>query len=188
MISTIQSETARLTELTTAFLDLARLESKRAEFQITTFDLQPLLEELVQIIHPQAIQQQIDVHLHLPEQTLKLRGDRAKLKQALLNLMNNAVKYNQPQGTITVRAQPANGEILIQVQDTGLGIPEEEIPHLFEKFFRASNTLKVAPGTGLGLTIAKKIIENHGGKIEVQSQLGVGTTFITHLPAASSGN
>jgi signal transduction histidine kinase len=118
----------------------------------------------------------------LPE----LNADKDKIKQVILNLLSNAIKYNYPQGRVELSARAGEAEIIIAVSDTGPGISEENLKHLFEKFYRVPGTEKLAVGTGLGLSICKRVVETHGGKIEVQSQVGKGTAFIVHLPLISS--
>jgi two-component system, OmpR family, phosphate regulon sensor histidine kinase PhoR len=103
----------------------------------------------------------------------------------LLNLLSNAIKYNRPNGSVIVTANFSESEESITIQDTGLGIPEESIPHLFEKFYRVREHESKATGTGLGLSICKQIIQGHNGRIEVKSKMGVGTSFTIHLPRVS---
>jgi signal transduction histidine kinase len=117
-----------------------------------------------------------------------LEADRGKVKQVLLNLLTNAIKYNREQGEIHITVipptNPKSGDIMacIQVQDTGRGISEENQQRMFEKFYRASDTSGYTQGTGLGLVIAKKIAEAHGGEMGFKSQLDVGTTFHFTIP------
>jgi two-component system phosphate regulon sensor histidine kinase PhoR len=119
-----------------------------------------------------------------PEGLPLLDADRDKMKQVLLNLLSNAVKYNRPNGTVMLRAEVIEKEIVMYIQDTGLGIPDESMPHLFEKFFRVREHESRVAGTGLGLSICKQIINGHGGRIEVKSKIGVGTVFSVFLPYA----
>ena len=114
-----------------------------------------------------------------------LEADRDKMKQVLLNLLSNAIKYNRPNGTVMLRAEAAENEMTLFIQDTGLGIPDESLPHLFEKFYRVREHETRASGTGLGLSICKQIIHGHGGRIEVKSKIGVGTVFSLILPRNS---
>jgi two-component system phosphate regulon sensor histidine kinase PhoR len=114
-----------------------------------------------------------------------LEADRDKVKQVLLNLLSNAIKYNRPNGTVLFRAEASEKDITLFVQDTGLGIPEESLPHLFQKFFRVREHESRVAGTGLGLSICKQIVQGHGGRIEVKSKIGVGTVFQVVLPRAS---
>jgi signal transduction histidine kinase len=98
------------------------------------------------------------------------KRDRDKIKQVLLNLLSNALKYNRPNGTVMLRAEVTENEICIHVQDTGVGIPDEALPHLFQKFYRVREHESRASGTGLGLSICKQIVHGHGGRIEVKSK------------------
>lgn len=186
IIQTIQSEADRLTRMTTEFLDLARLESGRARLETSQFDCTQLIEETVEIVRQQAAERFIDIHIQA--EPITLQADRGKVKRVILNLLTNAIKYNRDHGEIFVRAralvqadQPPRMARL-EVQDTGRGMSEESQQHMFEKFYRASDVASSTQGTGLGLVIAKRIIEAHGGEIGFQSALGVGTTFYFTLP------
>lgn len=179
----IQKEAQRLNELTTAFLDLARLESGRMTFHFATFDLRELLAECCQMVEPKAAENNIQLQLDKPEEEVALEADRDKIKQVVLNLLSNAIKYNRPNGFVNIQTWKDAGEVWISVQDSGVGIPEENLAHIFQRFYRVQTTEHVAAGTGLGLSIAKKIVENHGGEIAVKSKLGEGTLFTVRLPA-----
>jgi signal transduction histidine kinase len=115
-----------------------------------------------------------------------LQGDRARLIQVLDNLVSNALKFTPAGGRVQVRLRPVEGTAVIEVQDTGLGIPADEQEQLFERFFRSSRATENAiPGTGLGLTITKAIVERHGGRIELESTENVGTVVRVELPITS---
>jgi signal transduction histidine kinase len=111
-----------------------------------------------------------------------LQGDRNRLKQLLLNLLTNAVKYNQRGGRVEIHLRRVGDDAVLEVSDTGRGIPKEALPRVFERFFRVSDQDTRVGGTGLGLAIAKKIAESHRGQIEVTSEAGRGTTFTVRLP------
>src|SRR5690606_1540229 len=98
----------------------------------------------------------------------------------------NAVKYNRPNGTVMLRAEAKETEMVIYIQDTGIGIPDEALPHLFQKFYRVREHEARTSGTGLGLSICKQIIHGHGGRIEVRSKIGVGTVFMIYMPRLST--
>jgi signal transduction histidine kinase len=178
------SETDRLIRLTTDFLDLAQLESGRTRLDIQTFELYGLIVESVDIVRQQAADK--NVVIRVPEGELHIEGDRGKLKQVLLNLLTNAVKYNRPDGEINVDVQRGSGDTLVMVSDTGYGVSEENQKQMFQKFFRAADTSGFTQGTGLGLAITKHIVEAHGGQIWLESELNVGSTFYMRIPVYQS--
>jgi signal transduction histidine kinase len=182
VVEIINTETTRLIDMTTAFLDLARLESGRVPFQADRFNTRELLEECAGVVHPRAEEHNLQLNLEVSDGLPEMKGDRDKIKQVILNLLSNAVNYNLPGGRIMMQAKAEDGEIVIAVKDTGQGIRQADLAHLFNKFYRAQPTEKSAQGTGLGLAICKKIVEAHNGHIEVESQVGLGTTFLVHLP------
>jgi len=188
IIVTMQGETDRLARMTTDFLDLARLESGRARLETSLFDATQLINESVDIVQHQASEKKVS--LYLACDALQLQGDRGKIKQVLLNLLTNAIKYNKEGGDIYVSLKPvdtadSNDKFArIEVRDTGHGISEESQKHMFEKFYRAADTAGYTQGTGLGLVIAKRIVEAHGGEMMFSSELGVGTTFHFTIPIA----
>ena len=185
LIQIIQRETQRLDEMATSFLDLARLESGRALYHVSTFHLSPLLEEIYAIVEPKATENGVMFSQDLASELPALQADRDKIKQVLLNLYSNAIKYNQTNGRVIFKAWADTESFWMAVQDTGVGIPEGDVPHLFEKFFRVQATEKLSSGTGLGLSICKRIVEIHGGKISVDSIQDVGTTFTIQMPLCS---
>ncbi|MBN1565633.1 MAG: GAF domain-containing sensor histidine kinase [Anaerolineae bacterium] len=187
IVTTMQMETERLAVLTTDFLDLARLESGRTRLHTEIFDVRRLLDECTEIVRARATERSIRIsvtgdHFHAD-------ADRDKIKQVILNLLTNAIKYNVEQGAIFCAVDlrderegcPPNC-LRVSVRDTGYGISEEDQAHMFEKFFRVAATANEATGTGLGLAISKRIIEAHGCQIGLQSKLGEGTEFFFTLP------
>ena len=182
MIHGIHSETMRLNTLASSFLDLARLESGRVQFHLAAFELLPLLEECRQIMQAKADEKQIVIQLEVPQGFPPVEADRDKLKQVVLNLISNAVKYNCTGGRVTLSAGREAKDWTLAVQDTGMGIPPKALPHLFEKFYRVNASEGKVPGTGLGLSICKQIVSGHGGSIAVKSKPGKGTTFTIHIP------
>ncbi len=185
IIRNIHSETLRLNSLASSFLDLARLESGRVQFHKTSFNVADMLYECKDVMSSKVDEEKLHIQIETPNGMPALEADRDKIKQVVLNLLSNAIKYNRPKGAIMLRGDFSATEILIAVQDTGVGIPEEALPHLFQKFYRVhENETKVA-GTGLGLSICKQIVQGHGGRIEVKSKIGVGTAFSVRLPRSS---
>ncbi len=187
IITTMHSETERLSRLTSEFLDLARLESGRARLDTSRFDTNKLLEESVDVVVQQANDKNIAITIECD--SIIANADRGKVKQVLLNLLTNAIKYNRESGQILVTAKPVvnhegNPYIQIAVQDTGYGIAKEHQKHMFEKFYRVADTAGFTQGTGLGLAIARHIVEGHGGQITLESEQGVGSTFAFTIPQA----
>lgn len=186
IVVTMQNETDRLIRLTTDFLDLARLESGRARLDTTEFALNGLISECVNIVQPQAYDR--DISIYREGEAYNVAADRSKVKQVLLNLLTNAVKYNRVGGSITIRANESIHHdepfIEISVADTGYGISKDNQRMMFQKFYRVADTAGFTHGTGLGLAIAKHIIEGHGGAIWLESDENAGSTFYFTLPRA----
>ncbi len=185
IVNNIHSETLRLNALASSFLDLARLESGRTQYHKTTFNVGDLIVECKDVMATKAEEDKILVKMNPPKGLLEAEADRDKIKQVVLNLVSNAIKYNRPNGSVTIDTEGTESEMNITVEDTGLGVPEESIPHLFEKFYRVREHEARASGTGLGLSICKQIIRDHGGRIEVKSKMGVGTTFSIFIPRST---
>jgi len=186
IINNIHNETMRLNALASSFLDLARLESGRVHFRKTQFSVVDLMYECKDVMATKAVEDNIQLRVESPDQLPLLEADHDKIKQVLLNLLSNAIKYNRPNGTIMMRTELRETELGIFIQDTGVGIPDESMPHLFEKFYRVREHESRAAGTGLGLSICKQIVHGHGGRIEVKSKIGVGTVFMVFLPRTST--
>jgi signal transduction histidine kinase len=186
VVEIIDNETTRLIDMTTSFLDLARLESGRIPFISELYDPGALLQECVEIMQTKAEENSLHLKLEIPQDLPTVKGDRDKIKQVILNLISNAVNYNKPNGRITVTAYSTSKEFIILVSDTGPGIRQADLAHLFDKFYRSQTTEKTVQGTGLGLAICQKIVEAHNGRIDVQSEVGQGTTFSVHLPLTVS--
>ncbi len=182
IVQNIHDEACRLNALASSFLDLARMESGRVQFHSSQFELRALLVECKKVMQSKADEDRIQINLEVSADFPTLEADRDKIKQLMLNLLSNAIKYNRPNGSVTLSASAQEKEFVLAVQDTGIGIPEKALPNLFQKFYRVQDVEGKAIGTGLGLSICKQIVQGHGGRIEVASRLGEGTTFTIHLP------
>ncbi|MCI0549536.1 MAG: ATP-binding protein [Anaerolineae bacterium] len=182
IVNNIHNETLRLNSLASSFLDLARLESGRVQFRKTRFSAADLIYECRDVMMSKAQETNIQIRVDVPSDMPLMEADRDKIKQILLNLISNAIKYNRPNGSVIITGSFTDAELTITIQDTGVGIPEDSVPHLFEKFYRVREHEGKASGTGLGLSICKQIIQGHNGRIEVKSKMGVGTSFSIHLP------
>ena len=182
MIDIMEAEIEALSEMSSSFLDLARLQSGRKQYNVSEFNIRELLVECHDIFYPDTKEQAISFSLDLPESLPRILGDRKQLKQAIINLLSNAIKYNHEGGEIVMRAKARRNKIIISISDTGLGIPEDEVKLIFKKFYRVRSHRDQVPGTGLGLAVVKQIIIDHGGEISFTSEVNVGTTFTISLP------
>ncbi len=184
MLEVIARNTRRLRELIEDILTLSRIETGEFRSDLADVDLADVIQRAVAAVAPVAEKASVGVHCDV-RGPLPLSGDAAQLDRVLANLLSNAVKFTGPEGTVTVRAERRDEEVVLTVADTGMGIPAEEQQALFARFFRASNAVRQAiPGTGLGLAIIRTIVENHQGSIEADSTENVGTTMTVHLPVA----
>jgi signal transduction histidine kinase len=179
---TIHREATRLGKMVNDFLEWARLEAGRIRFERDAIDVRQLVCETALLIEPQAQERDIAVKRDLPEQPLTVVGDAARLKQVLVNLASNGVKYNRDRGELHFKVQRTDGQVSISVRDTGIGIPPESLDRVFERFYRVPGAENVVRGSGLGLNVAKALVEAHGGSMDVESVVGEGTTFRILLP------
>jgi signal transduction histidine kinase len=179
---TIQRESARLSRLASDFLDLARMESGRAHIEQTDVTIDAVIREALELLIPQAEQKGVTVEAQLADGLPTILADQARIHQALINLTGNAVKYCQAGDCVTVRAEVTGDQVLIRVVDTGPGIPQPAQARLFQRFYRVMSMEGAAEGTGLGLAITQKIVESHGGRIWMESEVGKGTIVSLTLP------
>jgi signal transduction histidine kinase len=182
----IADEAKRLTQLVDNLLTLTRLESPSFALEHGPLSFAALLEEAILQISDLAEERRLAISLNAEPGLPRIRGDRARLKQVVLNLLDNALKYTPPGGSITVslKADRAASRIVCSIQDTGEGIPADDLPHVFDKLYRARRPRgRPVEGSGLGLTIVQQIVQAHGGEIKADSALGKGSTFIFTLPA-----
>jgi signal transduction histidine kinase len=164
------------------FLDLARLESGRTRLEQEPVNVEKLARESVMLLLPQANDGDISMHLHADSNLPIITGDEKRLKQVLVNLISNAIKYSQPGGRVEVSLSLFGDRLCVAVTDTGQGIPAQDLPRIFDKFYRVKRDEDTAKGTGLGLSIAKQVVEAHGGGIWAESEPDVGSTFTFTLP------
>ena len=183
MLDVVDRNANRLRSLIEDLLTLSRIESGAFTSQKARIDLRRLVASAVDAIKPAAEAASVTLETRCPEQPLVLEADGDQLDRVLMNLLSNAVKFTRGGGKVSVRADARDGDAVLSVSDTGIGIPAAEQEKLFQRFFRASNaTDQAIPGTGLGLTIVHTIVANHGGRTEVRSEEGRGTTITAWLP------
>jgi two-component system phosphate regulon sensor histidine kinase PhoR len=179
----IADETRRLSALIDDLMDLSRLELKRANLNVGPVDLTHLVTETMVGLKPRLDKAGLVLVVDLPEATAQVSGDRDRLRQVLLNLVDNAIKYTPSGGKITVRVIRLTEKARLEVTDTGRGIPTQELARIFERFYRVDKArTRSQGGTGLGLAIVKHIVELHGGHVGAQSEPGKGTTISVTLP------
>jgi signal transduction histidine kinase len=182
----IHTSGKHLLSLINDILDLSKIEAGKVELELGTFHLPSSLEGTLTLVRERATRHGIDVGLVVDEKLGEVVADERKVRQILLNLLSNAVKFTPDGGRVDVRAETADSAVQIAVRDTGIGIAPEDQELIFEEFRQVGNDLfRKREGTGLGLTLARKFVELHGGRIWVQSELGKGSTFTFTLPLRS---
>ena len=183
MLEVIGRNTRRLRELIEDMLTLSKIESGEFRSRLVPGDLAEVIERALGAVGPAAAKASVGLHSDV-RGPLPVCCDRAHLDRMMADLLGNAVKFTPADGTVTVRAERAGGDVVLVVADTGIGIPADEQQALFVRFFRATNAIRQAvPGTGLGLAIVATIVRNHGGSIEIESTENAGTTVTVRLPA-----
>ncbi len=176
-------ECDRMTRIVSDLLVLSRLDNKRTAWKIETFSPSRFLDHIYDVMTAEAKNRSHTFVKQYPSDMPEITGDREKLQQVLINVVSNAMKYTSDGGRIELHASPAETGIAVHVADTGMGIPEEDLPRLFERFYRVEKARSSdAGGSGLGLAIAKEILDAHGGEIRVESTVGKGTDMYILLP------
>jgi two-component system sensor histidine kinase KdpD len=177
----IDEETDRLTQMVGNLLDLSRIEGGILRPNKEWYDLSEVVQDVAGRMAARARQSGHVVATEIPPELPLVHFDYIEITQVLVNLVENALKYTPPGTTVTLAARQVPGAIELAVRDNGKGIAPADVPHLFDKFFRADRSGRV-PGTGIGLAIVKGVVEAHGGRIWVESRVGAGTTFFFTLP------
>ncbi|MCM3340532.1 HAMP domain-containing histidine kinase [Paenibacillus sp. MER TA 81-3] len=175
----IESETDRLTVLVDELLDLSKLDNGRIVLSRTPLHLADLLRHIGKQLAPRAARQSISLEVQADDTLPVIHADENRLKQVLINLLDNALKFTGPNGIIKVYTQSSQEQVVITVEDTGAGIAEEDIEHVLQKFYKGNNS---AAGSGLGLSICYEIVKLHQGQLKIDSQSGQGTKVYIYLP------
>ncbi len=180
----ILNESDRMTKIVQDLLTLSRLDAESGKLELEWFSIRQSLQDVFDAMTLPGEKQGLELHLDLdPSLPAQMCGDRARIEQVILNILSNAVKYTPAGGTVQVTGARVGDQVRIQVQDTGIGIPQEDLPRLFERFYRVDKARsRELGGTGLGLAIANEIVQQHGGSISIESQVGQGTTCTVLLP------
>ena len=182
----INKESQRLTQLINNILDFSRIEAGRKEYRFAPTDVGRVVHEVVEAYRFQIEQQGFALEVVVPENLPEVRIDKEALGQALINLVNNAIKYSHDDKHVRIAVRVEHGKLLLSVVDHGIGIPKHEQKRIFEKFYRAENSLvHDTKGSGLGLALVRHIMDAHGGSVEVESAPGKGSTFTLVLPLSN---
>jgi signal transduction histidine kinase len=182
-LATIGEETEQMAVLVDELLDVSRIRTGRLALTLQPCDLVALIRTAIARVAPQRAGA---IRLHAPEQ-LVVDGDSSRLLQVLTNLIDNAAKYSDAHAAIDVTALGDGGWATVAVRDRGIGIPQEALERVFERFYRAENAAAQAGGLGLGLYICREIVERHGGMLTASSAPGEGSLFTLRLPLAGKG-
>jgi len=187
ILRVMERHSGRLELLVEDLLTLAQLESSNPDLQMGMIDLSSFLREVVRDWEKKLTRKQLNIVVDLPTELSPIAADRTRMQEALYNLLDNAVKYSRDRGEIRLSARKRDGEIELTVSDDGIGITKEDLPRIFERFYRADKARSPdkVRGTGLGLAIVKHIAQLHGGRVEAESELEKGTTIRVILPSAS---
>jgi len=180
-LSRIEVEVDRMTQLVAELTELSRIETGKAELKLEPVELNGLIEEAVAQLKPQAERQKLSLETALANDLPAVPADKDRLRQVMVNLIHNAIKFNRPGGSIKIRTESSDDSVIVEVSDTGTGIAGEDLPHIFERFYKADKS-RAGQGSGIGLAIAKHVVESHGGEIRVRSEEGKGATFSFSLP------
>lgn len=181
-LTVIDEESTRLSKLIEDLLEVSRIESRTIQMAHQEIDIGSIVERVLLTLKPLAEKKNIQLGKHIAEEIGVLYGDETKLQSVVTNIVNNAIKFTPEEGRINISVEREDEKVAIRVSDTGMGIPKESLPKIFDRFYRVYHASKQIEGTGLGLAISKEIVIMHGGRIEVESEVNKGTTFTIFLP------
>ena len=184
-LKVINSESERMTRLVKDLLQLSKLDYDKMEWNMKKLNIKNILKDCAQKMEISAKQKNQSITFEADENMPEINGDKDRIEQVFINIISNAIKYTPEGGSIHIRAEVKDTGIEARIKDTGIGIPKEDLPRLFERFYRVDKARsRMMGGTGLGLSIAKNIVEAHKGSIRIESENGKGTEVILNFPAA----
>ena len=182
-LSVIINESDRMTKIVQDLLELSRFDSGHLQLELDSFSIERSLRDVHTAIALEAKKREHTFNLELEWKLPKIKGDKSRIEQVMMNIISNAVKYTPNGGVIDISGGTREGQIWIKISDTGVGIPQEDIAHVFDRFYRVDKARsRESGGTGLGLSIAREIVLRHGGDIVIESEPGKGTEVTIYLP------
>jgi two-component system phosphate regulon sensor histidine kinase PhoR len=188
ILETMKRHSDRLNALVEDLLVLTRLEARQTEAELSTIRVDAFFRQLVRDWHNRANSGAAEIEIEMPDELPSLDADALRLEQVMLNLLDNAVAYSNPPRQVVLSAALHEAQMEIRVADNGIGIPPNDLPHIFERFYRVDKgRSRSSGGTGLGLSIVKHIVQSHGGTVHAESELGKGTTIVLRLPLRQAG-
>jgi two-component system phosphate regulon sensor histidine kinase PhoR len=180
----IEAEVDDLTQIVQELLELSRTESGQVPLQLISTPVADIVLPPTERLQPQAERAGLTLTLDVPSDVPPVLADSERARQVVTNLVHNAIKFTLPGGTVSISAESAGDQVVVSVRDTGIGIPADDLPRIFERFYKADRA-RSGGGTGLGLAIARHIVQAHGGRIWAESVEGKGSTFYFTLPTAA---
>ena len=186
-LANVDSEVDRMMQMVTELTELSRIESGRGDLKPELVNLNSLVEEVVARFKPQAARKNIALSADLFTDLPLVRADKDRIYQVITNLVHNAIKFTSQNGKVNISTELLEDSVLVKVSDTGVGIPKDDLPRIFERFYKADKA-RAGEGAGLGLAIAKHVVQAHGGNIRVESKEGKGSTFFFSIPLQASPN
>ncbi len=181
-LTVINGESNRLQSLVEDLMEISRIESGTMNIVTQSLDVATVLDKIITALKPTVSEKNIKLETNIDDGLGHLQADESKIESVITNLISNAIKFTPEQGRITISAKQIQEEIAISVKDSGMGIPKEDLPKIFNRFYRVNRPGTQIQGTGLGLAIVSEIVKAHGGRIDVMSELNQGTTFTVVLP------
>lgn len=186
-LNMVYDETSRMTRLVNDLLDIARIDGGIIEVEKSVFDIGELATQIVRKLQPQILGKDLEIVQNIAPSEFLVEADRYLIEQVLINLVNNAINFTPQQGSIALEVEQKGNKVLVMVKDSGIGIPAEDLEHIWERFYKVDKArIRARGGTGLGLAIVKRLIDAHNEEIWVQSKVQEGTQFSFTLPRASS--
>ncbi len=183
-LNRLESEVDRMTQMINELIELSRIETGSIKLNLGPVDINEVARDVLERLGPQADRKRVALKASLSERLPSLAADRQRVEQVITNIVHNAVKFTPPGGSVTVATKLDGAFVLTEVSDTGIGISKQDLPHIYERFFKADKS-RSGSGTGLGLAIAKHTVQAHGGNVWVRSEEGKGSTFGFSLPLAA---